>query len=70
MSGERAAPVGLCLDCVDGARLASRRGSVFWRCARSARDAAFARYPGLPVLRCPGYVPRDGGANVVEGGAG
>jgi len=47
--------VGLCAGCASGQRVVSARGSVFWRCRRSAKDAAFVRYPRLPVLRCPGY---------------
>ena len=46
---------GLCADCASGRRVESARGSVFWRCERSAIDAAFAKYPRLPVLRCAGY---------------
>jgi hypothetical protein len=30
---------------------------VFWLCARSADDPRFAKYPRLPVLRCPGFEP-------------
>ena len=60
--GARPAPaermaVGLCAECHHAQRVASGRGSVFWRCRLSARDAAFARYPRLPVLRCSGYEP-------------
>jgi len=46
---------GLCADCANGRRVESARGSVFWLCERSATDPAFAKYPRLPVLRCPGY---------------
>lgn len=34
---------------------ATRRGSVFFRCARAEDDARFVRYPPLPVQSCPGY---------------
>jgi len=51
----RATGVGLCPGCVAGRRVESARGSVFWRCERSEHDPAFAKYPRLPVLRCPGY---------------
>ena len=54
MSAARPHP-GLCADCASGRRVESARGSVFWRCERSATDAAFAKYPRLPVLRCAGY---------------
>jgi hypothetical protein len=29
--------------------------SVFVQCARAKTDPAFARYPRLPVVACPGY---------------
>ena len=47
--------VGLCAGCAHGHRVLSARGSVFWLCRRAAKDAAFVRYPRLPMLRCPGY---------------
>ena len=49
------ATVGLCAGCAHGHRVLSARGSEFWLCRRAAKDAAFVRYPRLPVLRCPGY---------------
>jgi hypothetical protein len=48
------APPGLCASCRHLRVLASRR-SVFVRCGRAETDAAFPRYPGLPVIRCRGY---------------
>jgi hypothetical protein len=39
----------------------SARGSTFWRCALSARDPRFPKYPRLPVVRCVGFVAADGG---------
>ena len=48
--------MGLCAECVYGRRVESERGSVFILCERSASDAAFAKYPQLPVMRCAGYV--------------
>lgn len=45
---------GLCATCRHAELLASRR-SRFLRCRRSFEDAAFARYPSLPVLSCAGY---------------
>jgi len=50
--------VGLCADCVFGQRIESARGSVFYRCERSATDPTFPKYPQLPVRQCVGYVPR------------
>ena len=52
------ARLGLCATCrfrrdVPGAR------STFYMCDRSRTDPRFPRYPPLPVIRCPGYSPRD-----------
>jgi len=54
--------VGLCATCAHARRVTSARRSVFWLCGRAAADPRFARYPRLPVLRCPGY-ERAGGAS-------
>jgi len=56
---ERLAP-GLCADCAHGQPVVSARASRFWRCRLSTSDPAFARYPRLPVLRCPGYAQLRG----------
>jgi len=42
--------IGLCATCVHARRIVSDRRSEFWMCSLSARDAAFAKYPRLPVL--------------------
>jgi hypothetical protein len=47
---------GLCATCAHLHLLASAR-SVFVRCGLAATNAAFPRYPPLPVLRCAGYRP-------------
>jgi hypothetical protein len=47
--------IGLCATCRHLREQASRRGSVFYRCARADEDEGFLRYPPLPVLRCHGY---------------
>ena len=47
---------GLCADCVYASRIQSMRGSTFFLCERSATDPAFAKYPHLPVMSCPGYL--------------
>lgn len=47
---------GLCADCVHARRVESARGSVFWLCRRSAEDAAYRKYPRLPVRECSGFV--------------
>lgn len=56
---QRRAELGLCADCRHRREQASRRGSVFQRCARADEDDRFPRYPPLPVRRCPGH-ERDG----------
>lgn len=50
-----AARVGLCARCRFMRRMKSDRGATFHLCERSATDAAFPKYPRLPVLECPGY---------------
>jgi len=52
-----APPAGLCARCAHARVLANRRGSRFYLCRRSAEDPAYARFPRLPVLSCPGYEP-------------
>ena len=52
-----AASVGLCARCAFASTQAGARGSRYWRCRRADLDPAFARYPALPVLRCPGFEP-------------
>ena len=51
--------VGLCSACTFVRRVESRRGSVFYRCERSAEDPRYPKYPPLPVLTCPGFVVMD-----------
>ena len=50
-------PAGLCAACRHARRVESARGARFWLCAGSADDPRFAKYPRLPVLRCPGFEP-------------
>lgn len=52
--------VGRCATCRHASTQESARGSVFWRCLRADRDAAYRRYPSLPVIRCAGHEPRSG----------
>jgi hypothetical protein len=47
--------VGLCATCRHVRRVVSDRGSTFYMCRRSATDAAFPKYPRLPVMQCSGY---------------
>ena len=53
--------VGLCSACRHARRVESARGSVFWLCERSLTDAAFRRYPRLPVSECTGFEAREAG---------
>ena len=47
--------VGLCAACAHAGTIRSDRGSLFYRCALSARDSRFPKYPRLPVLSCVGF---------------
>lgn len=49
-------PRGLCESCTWKRDVAAAR-STFVLCARGLTDPAYARYPRLPVLACPGYEP-------------
>jgi hypothetical protein len=51
--------VGLCADCLHARRIESDRGATFLLCELSATDAAFPKYPALPVIRCSGYTPEN-----------
>ena len=53
------ATVGLCAHCTHARAIVSARGSTFWRCALSATNPHFPKYPPLPFLRCAGYTPAD-----------
>jgi hypothetical protein len=56
----KAAPeAGLCDTCVHQREVRNTRGSTFSLCARSRVDAAYPRYPRLPVLSCRGYEQRE-----------
>ena len=48
---------GLCADCAYARLVPSANGSTYYLCERSAVDAAFPKYPQLPVVRCSGYEP-------------
>ena len=52
---------GLCGGCVHVRTVRSGKGSTFYLCELSRVDPAFPRYPRIPVLRCRGYEPREGG---------
>jgi hypothetical protein len=46
---------GLCRTCGYARWLRSHRGALFLLCGRSREERRYARYPRLPVFRCPGY---------------
>ena len=48
---------GLCPTCTHVQGVTNDRGSRFYLCRLSFTDRSFRRYPTLPVLACPGYVP-------------
>ena len=50
---------GLCARCQHLRRIHSQRGSTFYLCQRAATDPRYVKYPGLPVLSCPGYEPAE-----------
>lgn len=50
-------PAGLCESCANVRIVETRKGSRFYLCMLSEVDARFPKYPGIPVLRCAGYVP-------------
>ena len=55
-------PAGLCERCANVKIVETRKGSRFYLCTLSEVDPRFPKYPGIPVLRCIGYVP----ANVMQ----
>jgi hypothetical protein len=58
---------GLCNNCRHQQIVRTTRGSAFSLCRRSKDEPErFARYPRLPVQRCPGYEP--GRRRPYEGG--
>lgn len=60
--GRRPLPLpGLCARCRHAETIASPR-STFLRCRRADREAAFPRYPTLPVHACAGFEPAAAGA--------
>jgi hypothetical protein len=56
--------VGLCSACRHARPQAGARGARFWRCERASADAAFRRYPPLPVRACGGFEHDDAGASL------
>ncbi len=64
------APAGLCDACRHQRVVTTGRGSRFSLCGRHRDDPAYAKYPRLPVLRCPGFEPRGEGVVEVEANSG
>ena len=48
------ATIGLCATC-EFRRTVEAARSTFYMCQRSFTDDRFAKYPPIPVIRCPGY---------------
>jgi hypothetical protein len=55
-------PTGLCDSCRHQRLVRTTRGSEFSMCERAHSDARYAKYPRLPVTRCPGHEPVGGPA--------
>lgn len=54
---------GLCSVCANVQIVKSHRGPLYFLCGMSKINSAFAKYPVLPVLRCPGFRPKDSAEN-------
>ncbi len=48
---------GLCGTCRMARRITTAKGSTFIYCTRADADPAYLKYPRLPVLACPGFLP-------------
>jgi len=48
--------IGLCSDC-QHCRIVQSERSAFYMCRLSFTNPEYRKYPPLPVLRCPGYLP-------------
>jgi len=46
---------GLCATCRHAAVVVSDRGNRFVRCTLAETDPSYAKYPALPMRRCPGF---------------
>ena len=49
---------GLCDACAWQRLVRTGRGSLFTMCLRHRDDPRFAKYPPVPVARCPGFERR------------
>jgi len=58
--------IGLCSAC-QHCRIVKSERSAFYLCRLSLTNPEYRKYPPLPVIRCPGYLPaapgQDGGAD-------
>lgn len=61
-----AQPAGLCDSCRHQQVVRTKRSS-FSLCRRWKEDDRFARYPRLPVLRCPGFEQHERAASGAAG---
>jgi hypothetical protein len=52
-------PAGLCDRCRHQKVIRNTRGSSFSLCQRAREDDRYPKYPRLPVVRCPGFEPRQ-----------
>jgi hypothetical protein len=52
---QRMARFGLCDTCRHQRLVRTGRGSMFTMCLKSREDAAFPKYPRVPVTACTGY---------------
>jgi len=48
---------GLCATCQHSRRIETARGSCFFLCEVALTNSSFPKYPPLPVLRCPAFIP-------------
>jgi hypothetical protein len=53
--------VSLCQSCSLAKEIISGKGSRFLFCEKSHTDQKFPKYPRQPVVRCNGFVEKQGG---------
>ena len=49
------AKAGLCSTCLHLRHQQTKRGTTYFRCARSDQDDRYLRYPPIPVYACDGF---------------
>jgi hypothetical protein len=57
----RAMNGSLCQSCSFVKEIISGKGSRFLLCEKSQTDHAFAKYPRQPMIRCRGFLEKQGG---------